>query len=68
MSDINPNLSNKDKEVLFNMTNTSKTGKINFTEFKDAFPKMVLILRVKDVFVDLRKLKILNIDLEGKYE
>jgi len=55
-------LEEKDKENIFKVTNTSKTGKINFREFKAAFQDMILICRIKDVFARIKNLNILNQD------
>lgn len=55
---INPNLSNKHKDYIFEFTNVSKSGKINFKEFKESLNKTILICRIKDVFMNVQNLKI----------
>ena len=55
---LNPLLLQKDRENIFKMTNISNLGKVNFTEFKEAFKNIMLICRIKDVFVDVKKLDI----------
>lgn len=55
---VNPNLNNKQKANIFEFTNSSNIGKINFKEFKESLNKTILICRIKDVFMNVQKLKI----------
>jgi Ca2+-binding EF-hand superfamily protein len=57
---LNPILNDKDKESIFKLARTNNSEKVNFKEFKQSLQNIILICRIKDVFVDLKKLNILN--------
>lgn len=57
---LNPILSEKDRDSIFIIARLSNFEKINFKEFKQSLQDIILICRIKDVFVDLKKLSILN--------
>jgi Ca2+-binding EF-hand superfamily protein len=55
-----PYLKENDKKMIFDFTNESKSGKVNFIEFKASFNRICLIGRIKDLFKTISTLKIIE--------
>lgn len=51
-----PYLKEREKNEIFEMANNSKSGKINFAEFKSSLKEIALIGRIKDIFNSISQL------------